>query len=128
MDVVFAALAHPVRRKILDVIKERPGCGVHDVCDFFEMSRIGVMKHLRVLEQAQLVYSEKAGRVRKLYFNAVPIQMIYDRWTTEFSAYWASALTQIKYRIEKGVAPPDSISRQNETSPSPPSTSRRRHA
>ncbi|MDZ4779767.1 MAG: metalloregulator ArsR/SmtB family transcription factor [Planctomycetia bacterium] len=100
IDEVFAALAHAARRKILDVVKEQPGCGVHDVCDHFEMTRIGVMKHLRILEQANLITSEKHGRVRRLYFNAVPIQMIYDRWTTEFSAYWAAGLTRIKYRIE----------------------------
>lgn len=100
IDEVFAALAHAARRKILDIVKDQPGCNVNDVCDHFEMSRIGVMKHLRILEQANLITSEKQGRVRKLYFNAVPIQMIYDRWTTEFSAYWAAGLTRIKYRIE----------------------------
>ena len=58
------------------------------------------MKHLAVLEAADLVISSKEGRVRKLYFNAVPIQLIYDRWTTEYSAYWSENLTRIKYRVE----------------------------
>jgi predicted transcriptional regulator len=58
------------------------------------------MKHLRVLVEAGLLLSEKEGRNRKLYFNCVPIQMIYDRWTTEYSALWASRLTEVKYRVE----------------------------
>jgi predicted transcriptional regulator len=58
------------------------------------------MKHLRVLERAGLVHSAKEGRTRKLYFNSVPIQMIYDRWTTEFSKMWASRMTAMKYRIQ----------------------------
>jgi DNA-binding transcriptional ArsR family regulator len=100
MDQVFHALSHTTRRAILDVVKAQPGSSVHDVCDYFEISRIGVMKHLRVLEKAALLLSEKKGRTRRLYFNAVPIQMIYDRWTTEYSGFWAGGLTRIKYRIE----------------------------
>ncbi|MBI1900802.1 MAG: helix-turn-helix transcriptional regulator [Planctomycetia bacterium] len=100
MDQVFHALSHATRRAILDVVQAQPGSSVHDVCDYFEISRIGVMKHLRVLEKAGLLLSEKKGRTRRLYFNAVPIQMIYDRWTTEYSAFWAGGLTRIKYRIE----------------------------
>lgn len=94
------ALAHPVRRRILDVLKASPGCSVAEVCSHFEMSRIGVMKHLKVLERADLVLSEKVGRTRELHFNVVPIQMIYDRWTTELSALWARRLTDLKYRVE----------------------------
>jgi predicted transcriptional regulator len=100
MDAVFLALACPTRRKILDVVKEQPGCGVKHVAKFFAMSRIAVMKHLRVLVDAGLLLSEKEGRNRKLYFNCVPIQMIYDRWTTEYSALWASRMTEVKYRVE----------------------------
>ncbi|MBI3863935.1 MAG: helix-turn-helix transcriptional regulator [Planctomycetia bacterium] len=100
MDAIFVALGSPARRKILDIVKDRPGCGVKHVSAFFKMSRIAVMKHLRVLVQAGLVISEKEGRNRRLYFNSVPIQMIYDRWTTEYSALWASAVTRVKYRVE----------------------------
>jgi DNA-binding transcriptional ArsR family regulator len=60
------------------------------------------MKHLRVLEDAGLVISKREGRSRRLYFNAVPIQMIYDRWTTEYSSLWARRLTDLKYRVEMG--------------------------
>lgn len=100
MDDVFQALAHPDRRRILDILKESPGSRVGDVCNFFGTSRIAVMKHLKVLEGVNLVTSEKDGRARKLFFNAVPIQMIYDRWTTEYSGLWASHLTRIKYQVE----------------------------
>ena len=100
MDAVFQALGNPSRRLILDIVKDRPGCSVNDVCEHFDTSRIAVMKHLKVLEEANLIHSEKVGRTRKLYHNAVPIQMIYDRWTTEYSALWAGRMTKIKYRVE----------------------------
>ena len=100
MDAVFRALASETRRRVLDIVKDQPGCNVNDVSTFFDMSRIAVMKHLRILETADLIVSEKEGRSRRLYFNAVPLQMVYDRWTTEYSAFWAERLTDIKYRIE----------------------------
>jgi predicted transcriptional regulator len=103
MDLVFHALASRPRRKILDVIKASPGCCVGDVCKYFEISRIAVIKHLRVLEQAQLIVLQKSGRRRELYFNAVPIQLIYDRWTTEFSAFWASKATDLKFLVEADI-------------------------
>jgi DNA-binding transcriptional ArsR family regulator len=103
MDAVFRALASETRRRILDIVKNRPGSNVNDVCASFETSRIAVMKHLRVLEEAQLVLSEKVGRERRLHHNAVPIQMIYDRWTTQYSALWASRVTGIKYRVESAA-------------------------
>jgi predicted transcriptional regulator len=100
MDSVFLALACSTRRKILDIVKDKPGCGVKHVARFFAMSRIAVMKHLKILVRAGLLLSEKEGRNRKLYFNCIPIQMIYDRWTSEYSALWASRLTKVKYRVE----------------------------
>ena len=103
MDSVFSALAHPARRRILDIVKEDAGCSVNDVAAHFDMSRIGVMKHLRVLEDAKLLISEKEGRTRHPYFNAIPIQMIYDRWTSEYSALWASKLTRVKYAVENDL-------------------------
>lgn len=105
MDSVFAALAHPSRRRILDIVRENGGCSVNDVSEHFDVSRIAVMKHLTVLEEAGLLISEKHGRTRRLYFNAVPIQMIYDRWTSEYSALWAGKLTRLKYAIEAGDEP-----------------------
>lgn len=100
MNDVFHALASAARREMLDIIKDRPGCSVMDVCRFFDVSRIAVMKHLGVLETAGLIISEKTGRTRRLYFNAAPIQMIYERWTTDYSAMWAGRLTEFKRRVE----------------------------
>ena len=103
MDAAFAALGSEPRRRILDVLKKEPGANVNRVCEFFDdMGRVAVMKHLDVLEGANLVVSEKVGRERLLYFNPVPIHMIYDRWTTEFSAYRAGRLARMKYRLETG--------------------------
>jgi DNA-binding transcriptional ArsR family regulator len=100
LDAVFHALAHPVRRRLLDLVREHPGSNVNDVCRPFALSRIAVMKHLRALEAARLLVSRKSGRSRELYFNAVPIQQIYDRWTDEYSALWAKRLLDLKRRVE----------------------------
>jgi len=100
MDAVFKAIGSASRRRILDVVKNNPGCSVNDVCEGFDVSRIAVMKHLRILEDADLVLSEKVGRTRRLYHNSVPIQMIHERWTTEYSALWAGRMTRVKYRVE----------------------------
>src|SRR5512132_3228533 len=101
MDAVFGALASEPRRRILDILKKEPGCNVNRVCEFFDIGRVAVMKHLDVLEAANLIVSERAGRERLLYFNPVPIHLIHERWTTEFSAFWARGLTRLKDRAEK---------------------------
>lgn len=103
MDNLFHALASAPRREILDIVQEKPGCNVVHVCHHFDVSRIAVMKHLRVLETADLIISEKLGRTRRLYFNPVPIQQIYERWTTEYSAVCAGQLTQFKHAVESSV-------------------------
>lgn len=101
MDAVFHALSSSARRRILDILTSNPGAPVGEVADRFDMSRIAVMKHLRVLEDAGLVTSKKQGRTRRLFFNAVPIQLIHERWTTEFARLWAGHMTAIKYRAEQ---------------------------
>lgn len=104
-DSVFQALGSRIRRLMLDVIKARPGCSVSDLCESFEISRIGVMKHLRILVDAKLVISRKQGRTRQLYFNLAPIQLIYDRWTDEYSAFWATQAVDLKYKAERRGSP-----------------------
>jgi DNA-binding transcriptional ArsR family regulator len=104
MTAVFHALAHETRRRIMDVLKARQGIGVGELAMEFDVSRIAVMNHIAVLEQAGLVVSEKEGRVRRLYLNAAPIQMINDRWLDEYSTHWASRLTGIKYAAEAAHA------------------------
>jgi DNA-binding transcriptional ArsR family regulator len=100
-DAVFRALSDPSRRKILDLLKVEPGQSVGGLAEAFRFSRYAVMKHLRVLEQAQLVVSRRDGKRRLLFLNAIPIQTIYDRWISQYSAQWASRLTSIKYELEK---------------------------
>ncbi len=101
MDKLFQALASAPRRRMLDIVRDEPGCNVAAVARHFDVSRIAVMKHLAVLESAGLVISEKEGRARRLWFNAAPIQQIHERWTTEYSAHWAGRLTAFKHMVEK---------------------------
>jgi DNA-binding transcriptional ArsR family regulator len=100
MSAVFQALAHETRRRIMDVLRARPGIGVGELAAEFDVTRIAVMNHLAVLEQAGLVVSEKDGRVRRLYLNVAPIQMINDRWLDEYASHWARKLTGIKFAAE----------------------------
>jgi DNA-binding transcriptional ArsR family regulator len=97
---VFHALAHEHRRRMLDILKLSPGLGVGEVAQEFDVSRIAVMNHLAVLEKAGLIVSEQEGRTRRLYLNAVPIQLIHERWTTEYSAQWAGRMSAIKFMAE----------------------------
>ena len=103
-DLTFAALAHPARRKIIDLLVQVPGCSVKWIASKFDFSRIAAMKHLTVLEQAGLVLSEKEGRTRKLFFNPIPIQQVYDRWTTDYSSFWAGRMADIQARVESRAA------------------------
>jgi DNA-binding transcriptional ArsR family regulator len=102
LDAVFFALASEPRRRILDALKQEPGCNVNRVCEAFdgELGRFAVMKHLSTLEAAGLVIAERRGRDKLLWFNPAPIQWIHERWTSEFSAYWAARLTRLKYSAE----------------------------
>jgi len=104
MGAVFQALANESRRRMLDIVKVQPGMAVGELARSFDVSRIAVMKHLAVLVKANLIISEKRGRTRHLYFNAAPIQLIHERWTTQYSAYWAGQLTGIKYIAEARAA------------------------
>ena len=73
---------------------------MNDLCEHFEISRISVMKNLRVLVDANLILSRKKGRTRELFFNVAPIQMIHDRWSDEYSEFWATRMIDLKYKIE----------------------------
>jgi DNA-binding transcriptional ArsR family regulator len=102
LDRMFFALSSATRRRMLDVLKEEPGSNVNRVCAAFdgEIGRFAVMKHLAVLEEGGLLVSQREGRERRLWFDATPIQLIHERWTTEFSAFWAAKLTRLKYDAE----------------------------
>ncbi len=103
MALVFDALGNATRRRILDLIKADPGCTVGELASHFDVTRIAVMHHLRQLEECELVVTRKDGRTRRLYHNPVPIQLIYDRWTTEYSGFWASKMADVKYAVETGT-------------------------
>ncbi len=99
-DDVFKALADPSRRRILDLLRARPGLTVNQISAEFEFTRYAVMKHLNVLEKVALVTSRRVGRTKEHYLNPVPIQVIYDRWLSKYSARWASSLTALKHELE----------------------------
>jgi DNA-binding transcriptional ArsR family regulator len=88
----------------LDLLVQAPGANVKAVASHFEQSRIAIQKHLASLEAAGLIVSEQDGRSRRLYFNSVPIQQIYDRWTSQYSSFWAERLTDIQSRVEARAA------------------------
>jgi DNA-binding transcriptional ArsR family regulator len=102
LDATFFALASDLRRRMLDLLKREGGCNVNRVCEFFsaEVGRHAVMKHLATLERGGLLVTAKDGRDKRLWFDPTPLQLIHERWTTEFSAYWASRLTRLKYDAE----------------------------
>ena len=102
LDATFFALSSGLRRRMLDLLKREGGCNVSHVCEFFaaEVGRHAVMKHLAVLERGGLLVTAKEGRDKRLWFDPTPLQLIHERWTTEFSAYWAARLTRLKYDAE----------------------------
>jgi len=100
MDGVFHALAHETRRNILDHLRDTPGMAVGELAGKFDVTRIAVMNHLRVLTDAGLVSSRKEGRTRRLYLNAMPIQMIYERWIDGYSTHWLDRMSMIKQAAE----------------------------
>lgn len=102
LDAVFQALASVTRRQILDLVAATPGCSVQHVAEHFEMSRIGVLKHINTLEEAGLLLSERCGRERPLHVNLAPLQLIQERWSDQYGRFWASRLTRLKYAIEGG--------------------------
>jgi DNA-binding transcriptional ArsR family regulator len=102
LDAVFLALASSMRRRMLDIVAASPRCTITQVAEHFDMSRVGVLKHINVLEDAGLLLSEKVGRERPLHFNPVPLQLIYERWSDRYRSFWAGRQTRLKYAIEQG--------------------------
>jgi DNA-binding transcriptional ArsR family regulator len=100
VDDVFKALSDPSRRALLDRLYERDGQTLTELCDNLELTRFGVMKHLRVLEDAKLVVTQRSGREKHHYLNPVPLQEIYDRWVSKYAARHARRLTRLKRILE----------------------------
>jgi DNA-binding transcriptional ArsR family regulator/uncharacterized protein YndB with AHSA1/START domain len=102
-DLVFKALADPTRRLLLDRLFERDGRTLTELESQLAMTRFGVMKHLRVLEEAGLVVSRKAGRSRLHFLNPVPVRQIHDRWIGKYTERHAAALSELKFQLEETV-------------------------
>ena len=101
MDEVFKALADPTRRGLLDTLHEQDGQSLRSLEKGLPMTRFGVMKHLRVLEEAGLVTTRRRGREKLHFLNPVPIRLIHDRWVSKYAEPWASALTALKTQLEE---------------------------
>jgi uncharacterized protein YndB with AHSA1/START domain len=103
MDAVFKALADPTRRSLLDELFEQDGQSLSALEGRLPLSRFGVMKHLKVLEEAGLVVARKRGREKLHFLNPVPIRLVHDRWVSKYTEPWAATLTGLKKRIEEQV-------------------------
>ncbi len=101
-DAVFRALADPTRRALLDALFERDGQSVQALCARFpEMTRFGVMKHLAVLEAAELVVTQRVGRTKQHHLNPVPIQLVADRWISKYAQPFTRALVDLRDELER---------------------------
>jgi uncharacterized protein YndB with AHSA1/START domain/DNA-binding transcriptional ArsR family regulator len=100
VDDVFRALADPTRRSLLDELYREDGQTLHALGARFEMTRFGVMKHLKQLEDAGLVVTKRRGREKLHFLNPVPIRLVHDRWVSKYAEPWAAALSDIKQRLE----------------------------
>jgi DNA-binding transcriptional ArsR family regulator len=99
-NLVFKALADKTRRFLLDLLFEREGRTLTELESQVDMTRIGVMKHLRLLEEAGLVVTRRSGREKLHFLNPVPIRLIHDRWIDKYTEHHASALVNLKTNLE----------------------------
>jgi DNA-binding transcriptional ArsR family regulator len=104
-DAVFKALADRGRRHLLDALRERDGRSLGDLCGVLPaMTRFGVMKHLAVLEAAELVVTHRSGRTKRHYLNPVPIRQIQDRWITKYAEPTVDAMVGLRRELESATA------------------------
>jgi uncharacterized protein YndB with AHSA1/START domain len=100
VDTVFRALADPTRRRLLDALFKRDGQTLTALEARLPMTRFGVMKHLRILEEARLIVTKRRGREKLHFLNPVPIRLVHDRWVSKYAEPWAAALSGLKRRLE----------------------------
>ncbi len=100
MDLVFRALADPTRRSLLDELFREDGQTLGALEERFSMTRFGVMKHLKQLEDAGLVVTKRRGREKLHFLNPVPIRLVHDRWVSKYAEPWVEALSALKNRLE----------------------------
>ena len=101
MDSVFRALADPTRRRLLDELFAEDGQTLKALEERLPMTRFGVMKHLRVLEEAGLVVTRRSGREKLHFLNPVPIRLIHDRWIDKYTERHVAALVDLKKELEE---------------------------
>jgi uncharacterized protein YndB with AHSA1/START domain/biotin operon repressor len=101
VDIVFRALADPTRRQILDELFRADGQTLSALAAQFSISRIGVMKHLNVLESAGLIVTKRRGREKLHFLNPIPIRQVHDRWIDKYTAPWAAGLIGLKQELEQ---------------------------
>ena len=101
MDEVFKALADSTRRGLLDALFAEDGQTLSALEARVPMTRFGVMKHLRVLEEAGLVKTRRRGREKLHFLNPVPIRLIHDRWVSKYAEPWAAGLVDLKKDLER---------------------------
>jgi DNA-binding transcriptional ArsR family regulator len=99
VDAVFKALADPIRRDLLDALFLEDGQTLSALEARFEITRFGVMKHLKILEEAGLVVTRRRGREKLHFLNPVPIRLVHDRWVSKYAEPWAAALSDLKSRL-----------------------------
>jgi uncharacterized protein YndB with AHSA1/START domain len=97
---VYRAIADPTRRELMDELFRHDGQTLGELEGRFEMSRFGVMKHLKVLEEARLVVTRRRGRQKLHFLNPVPIRLVYERWVSKYAEPWAATLTDLKSELE----------------------------
>src|SRR3954470_12176634 len=100
VDEAFKALADPTRRSLLDELFREDGQTLSALEERFEMTRFGVMKHLKQLEDAGLVVTRRRGREKLHFLNPVPIRLVHDRWVSKYAEPWAAGLSDLKHRLE----------------------------
>jgi uncharacterized protein YndB with AHSA1/START domain len=103
VDEVFRALADPTRRSLLDELFREDGQTLSALEDRFSMTRFGVMKHLKQLEEAGLVVTKRRGREKLHFLNPVPIRLVHDRWVSKYAEPWAAALSGLKTELEHSM-------------------------
>jgi uncharacterized protein YndB with AHSA1/START domain len=103
VDEVFKALADPTRRALLDELFREDGQTLTELEERFSMSRFGVMKHLKQLEEAGLVLARRSGRQKHHFLNPVPIRLVHDRWVSKYAEPWVTALSDLKERMERDM-------------------------
>lgn len=103
MELVFKALADPTRRELLDELFRHDGQPLNALAQRFPITRIGVSKHLQLLEEAGLVVTKRRGREKLHFLNPVPIRLVHDRWVSKYTESWAAGLSDLKHELEEAM-------------------------